>query len=91
MYRLLVESLLGIEKEGTVLRLSPHPPRDWPSYTIRYRYYDTTYRITVVHPGHGVREPGPIRTMVLDGVLQADHTIPLVDDSREHVIEIELA
>ena len=91
MYRLLVESLLGIEREGTLLRLSPHPPRDWPSYTIRYRYYDTTYRITVVHPGHGVREPGPIRTMVLDGVLQADHTIPLVDDSREHVIEIELA
>jgi cyclic beta-1,2-glucan synthetase len=91
MYRLLVESLLGIEREGTVLRLSPHPPRDWPRYTIRYRYYETTYRITVVHPGHGIREPGPIRTMVVDGVPQADHTIPLVDDSREHSIEIELA
>ena len=91
MYRLLVESLLGIEREGTLLRITPHPPRDWPSYTIRYRYYDTTYRITVHHPGHGVREPGPIRTMVLDGVLQADHVIPLVDDACEHVIEIELA
>jgi cyclic beta-1,2-glucan synthetase len=91
MYRLLVESLLGIEKEGTVLRLSPHPPRDWPCYTIRYRYYSTLYRITVHHPGHGVREPGPIRTMVVDGVPQADHAIPLVDDRHEHVIEIELA
>ncbi len=91
MYRLLVESLLGIEREGTVLRLSPHPPRDWPSYTIRYRHYDTTYRITIHHPGHGVREPGPIRTMVVDGVVQTDHMIPLVDDSREHVVEIELA
>jgi hypothetical protein len=29
--------------------------------------------------------------MVVDGVPQADHTIPLVDDSREHSIEIELA
>ena len=91
MYRLLVESLLGVEREGTLLRLSPHPPRDWPSYTISYRYYDTTYRITVHHPGHGVREAGPIRTMVVDGVPQADHAIPLVDDHHEHVIEIELA
>jgi cellobiose phosphorylase len=91
MYRLLVESLLGIEREGTVLRLSPHPPRDWPFYTIRYRYYDTTYRITVHHPGHGVREPGPIRTMAIDGMPQTDHVILLVDDGREHVVEIELA
>jgi cyclic beta-1,2-glucan synthetase len=91
MYRLLVESLLGIEREGTVLRLSPHPPRDWPSYTVRYRYYETTYRITIHHPGHGVREAGPIRTMVVDGIPQADHAIPLVDDRQEHVIEIELA
>lgn len=90
MYRLLVESLLGIEREGTTLRLSPHPPRDWPAYTIRYRYQQTTYRITVHHPGHGVREPGPIRTMLIDGVLQADHTIHLMDDSHEHIVEIEL-
>jgi cellobiose phosphorylase len=90
MYRLLVESLLGIEREGTVLRLCPHPHRDWPEYTIRYRYYDTTYRITIHNPGHGVREPGPIRVMVVDGVAQADHAIPLVDDRLEHVVEIEL-
>jgi cellobiose phosphorylase len=91
MYRLLVESLLGVEREGALLKLSPHPPRDWPSYTITYRYYDTTYRITVHHPGHGVREAGPIRTMVVDGVPQADHAIPLVDDHQQHLIEIELA
>lgn len=90
MYRLLVESLLGIEREGTSLRLSPHPPRDWPAYTIRYRYYDTVYRITIHNPGHGAREPGPIRTMLLDGIPQADHTIPLIDDSREHIVDIEL-
>jgi cyclic beta-1,2-glucan synthetase len=90
MYRLLVESLLGLERQGTTLRLSPHPHRDWPAYTIRYRYHDTLYRITVRNPGHGVREPGPIRTMLLDGVLQPDHAIHLVDDSHEHIIEIEM-
>jgi len=90
MYRLLVESLLGIERVGTALTLAPHPPRDWPSYTIRYRYYETTYRITVHHPGHGVREPGPIRTMHVDGVEQTEHMIMLTDDHQEHVVEIEL-
>jgi hypothetical protein len=29
--------------------------------------------------------------MVVDGVPQSDHAIPLVDDHHEHVIEIELA
>lgn len=91
MYRLLVESLLGLERDGAVLRLSPHPHRDWPSYTIRYRYYATIYTITVTHPGHGVRDPGPIHSLMVDGVLQADHAIPLVDDSHEHVVDIELA
>ena len=68
-----------------------HPPRDWPSYTICDRYSDTTYRITVHNPGHGVREAGPIRTMVVDGVPQDDHAIPLVDDHQQHLIEIKLA
>ena len=90
LYRAVVESLLGVEREGTTLRLSPHPPGDWPAYTILYRYYDTTYRIIVRHPGHGVRGPGPIRTMLFDGVPQADHTVHLVDDSKEHLVEIEL-
>jgi len=89
MYRLLVESLLGLERDGAVLRLSPHPHRDWPSYTIRYRYYATIYTITVTNPGHGVRDPGPIHSLMVDGVLQADHAIPLVDDSHEHVVDIE--
>jgi cellobiose phosphorylase len=90
MYRTVVESLLGIERVGTTLRLSPHPPRDWPHYMIRYRYHDTTYRITVRHPGHGVREPGPVRAMLVDGVPQSDHTIHLVNDSKEHLVEIEV-
>jgi len=29
--------------------------------------------------------------MVVDGVAQDDHAIPLVDDHQQHVIEIELA
>ena len=50
----------------------------------------TTYRITIRNPGHGVCEPGPIHTMLLDGVMQTDHASHLVDDSHVHIIEIEI-
>ena len=91
MYRLIVESLLGIQRQGTRLLLSPHPHHDWPHYTVRYRYYDTIYQITVRHPGHGIRAAGPIRTISVDGVPQADPAITLVNDGIEHLIDIELA
>ena len=91
MYRLIVESLLGIQRQGTRLLLSPHPHHDWPRYTVRYRYYDTIYQITVRHPGHGIRAAGPIRTISVDGVPQADPAITLVNDGIEHLIDIELA
>jgi len=29
--------------------------------------------------------------MVVDGVPQADHAIPLVDDGRDHVVDIQLS
>jgi len=38
-----------------------------------------------------VREAGRIRTMVVDGVPQDDHAIPLLDDHQQYLIEIELA
>src|SRR3546814_8089318 len=47
MYRLVVESLLGLRLEGNTLRLSPCIPPDWPGYRLRYRYRDTCYRIHV--------------------------------------------
>jgi len=47
MYRLLVESLLGLRREGESLRLAPCLPADWPSIKITYRYRETFYHIAV--------------------------------------------
>lgn len=48
MYRLVVESLLGLTLEGADrLRLAPCLPADWQAVKIRYRYRDTAYHITV--------------------------------------------
>jgi cellobiose phosphorylase len=48
MYRLAVESLLGLKREGDKLRIAPCLPADWPGFKLRYRYRDTVYSIAVV-------------------------------------------
>jgi cellobiose phosphorylase len=77
MYRLAVESLLGLRLEGDKLRLTPCLPADWPGFKLRYRYRDTVYRIAVMHDESGSVEP-------------FEHVIPLVDDRVEHVVEVRI-
>ena len=74
MYRLAVESLLGLRLEGDKLRLAPCLPASWPGFKLRYRYRDTTYRIAVVRDESGTSE----------------HIIPLVDDRVEHRVEVRI-
>jgi cyclic beta-1,2-glucan synthetase len=84
MYRLIVESLLGLKLEGDKLTIAPCLPGDWSTYGLDYRYRDTMYRIVVTQDGvHGTAGH-----VTVDGVPQPDGTIPLVDDKREHAVEI---
>jgi cyclic beta-1,2-glucan synthetase len=86
LYRLIVESLLGLRLEGNTLHLAPCLPVDWPGFTLRYRYRETTYAIAVTQTAGAT---GEIRVTV-DGVDQPDPVIPLVDDRREHAVEVRL-
>jgi len=47
MYRLLIETLLGVNLEGDRLRLAPRLPKSWKTYKIHYRYRQTVYHITI--------------------------------------------
>ena len=84
LYRLIVESLLGLKLEGDKLTVTPCLPDDWTTYGLHYRYRDTMYRIVVTQSSdHGVA--GHVK---LDGFLQMDGMIMLVDDKQEHAVEI---
>ncbi len=89
MYRLSVETLLGLHLEGDHLRITPCIPEDWDQYKIHYRYRDTFYHITVKRAsstGSGqVAEPE--RGVRVDGV-DCNGRIPLVDDRRERYVEV---
>jgi cellobiose phosphorylase len=76
MYRLAVESLLGVKREGDKLRLAPCLPAHWPGFKLRYRYGETLYQISVVRD---------------EGAGQSEQVIALVDDRREHRVEVTLA
>ena len=47
MYRLLIETLLGVNLEGERLRLAPLLPKTWTGFKIHYRFRQTDYHITL--------------------------------------------
>ena len=89
MYRLIVESLLGVRRVtsagGARLLLEPCLPAHWPGCSIDYRYRDTPYRIEISQSGSATA-----RELRLDGELQADGAVPLRDDGRPHRVELRL-
>jgi cellobiose phosphorylase len=83
MYRLLVETLLGVNLEGDRLRLAPRMPPSWTTYKIHYRYRSTVYHITVnrsVAPADGADR------LSLDGSDLPGGTLPLQDDRQVHAV-----
>jgi cellobiose phosphorylase len=88
MYRLMTETLLGLDREGDRLRLTPRLPTSWTDCKVQYRYRQTPYHISISRAPHGLLTEDQV---TLDGSPIASSSIPLVDDGREHRIEMQLA
>ncbi|TMV52653.1 glycosyl transferase family 36 [Paenibacillus mesophilus] len=95
MYQAGIEWILGLRREADKLYVRPSVPADWPSYSVRYRYGGSVYRIAV-HTGKGKAAEGSDGTagpVTVDGkpVWQEDTGgvyVPLVDDGQEHDVVI---
>jgi cyclic beta-1,2-glucan synthetase len=79
MYRLMIESVLGLRRTGNVLTLDPRIPSGWDGFEVRYRFGSATYLIRL--EAGGAREGA---TLTLDGTALELHEIPLVDDGHLH-------
>jgi len=86
MYTLILESLLGVRRSGDKLTFDPCIPVRWSSYQIEYRYRSTTYHIEVKNSGAG----SGVRSVVVDGIDQADKSIHLEDDREDPRVVVEL-
>ena len=69
------------------LRLTPRLPKHWPTCKISYRYRETIYQIAISRVANGASGGDQI---ILDGEEVADGVIPLVDDQREHLLDMRL-
>ena len=83
MYRLIVESLLGIERAGPQLVLAPQLPQDWPGFRLQYRYRGTVYAIEV--------RAAQRDALLVDGHETGGNTVQLVDDGANHRVELHVA
>jgi cellobiose phosphorylase len=86
MYRLIMESLLGLSLEVDRLRITPCPHPQWQEFTVHYRFRETVYHITVSQ----VKGKKIGTRLTLDDVAQTGQTIALVDDHQEHWVKVRM-
>jgi len=87
MYRLILESLLGVRLESNKLFIEPCFPEDWKAFKIHYRYGRAIYHINIVHMVTGNSQA----IITVDGIKQENKNIPLIDDAQEHRVEVQIS
>lgn len=87
MYRVGLEAILGLRREGSTLRIDPCIPRSWEGYELVYRFGDTTYRIRVENNENVCRG---VRQLSIDDQQIPSNILPLVDDGGRHEVRVKL-
>ena len=85
MYQLIIESFLGLKRNGDILWFEPCIPATWDSFQINYQYMDTGYKVIVVQD----KRQSALEVFV-DGVMQANNQISLLNDGKEHIVRVLL-
>jgi cellobiose phosphorylase len=85
MYRLIVESVLGLQVKVNILTFNPCIPAEWEHFKIHYRFRETVYHLDF----HQMKPGGEIR-VVVDGAAREDRSVTLIDDRQEHGVEIAI-
>jgi len=86
MYRLILESLLGLSINLDKMSFKPCLPAHWNEFTILYTFRETSYKITV----RQTDDSGEETSVTLDGFVRPDRTIQLLDDHQEHLVEVKI-
>ncbi|NTW76727.1 MAG: cyclic beta 1-2 glucan synthetase, partial [Syntrophaceae bacterium] len=84
MYRLILESLLGMSINMNKMSFDPCLPVGWEEFKIRYLFRETVYRITVRQKKNKEEEA----SVTLDGFVKPDRMIQLVNDHQVHLVEV---
>ncbi|WP_429810348.1 GH36-type glycosyl hydrolase domain-containing protein [Ensifer sp. B1-9] len=80
LYRVGLEAILGIRRQGGQLFIEPCMPTNWPGFEVDFRFGSATYCIKIS------RKRGHRRTLMMDDEELHDLSVPLADDGRNHQI-----
>ncbi len=84
MYQLIIESFIGLQREGNTLRFKPCLPEEWNSLKIKYKFKDTTYDIEIMQLQNGTEG----MTITVDGVKVENGIVLLDDDWQGHEVKV---
>lgn len=88
MYRLILESLLGLRLETDRLFIEPCLPSHWNRLKIHYRYRETVYHLAITQACADVAGERGVVSIKMDNIEQEGPAIFLVDDHLEHMVEV---
>jgi cellobiose phosphorylase len=91
MYRLILESLLGLRLETDRLFVEPCLPSHWTGLKIHYRFRETVYHLTITQFCTDETGKRGVVSIKMDNIAQEGPAILLVDDHLEHRVEVEVA
>jgi len=87
-YKVGLEHILGFKKNGNQLIIDPKIPSSWNGYAIKYRYFETSYSISVQRDNDF--DGTNLRKVYVDGNLIEDGIIILLDDKKEHEVVVKV-
>lgn len=85
MYRLIIESFLGMHRAADKLSFAPCIPVDWDSFKLEYRFNESVYHILVKQESN-INE----LSITIDGVPQAEKELTLSDAKPAYHVEITI-
>ncbi len=84
MYRIGLEHILGIKKQGDILILEPCIPKKLKEYSVRYTFGSSVYEITIKNESH---KNTTVRQIIEDGRSMEGNRLELKDDGKSHIVE----
>jgi cyclic beta-1,2-glucan synthetase len=86
MYRVAIEYILGLRRQGDLLTIDPSIPANWPQFEATVRHFGSTYEILIENPDHRCKG---IAQIIVDGVASTSLTgVSLARDGKQHRVHV---
>jgi cellobiose phosphorylase len=85
MYQLVVESFIGLKRQGNMLWFEPSFPESWNSLKVKYEYSGTTYEIEIIQNPSFTNG----QAILVDGSEQDGTIVVLNEDGGTHSVTVK--